>query len=432
MLRITPAGYNPAVRVGISGLAVGNGGGLGRLARTSIIALAAARPDWELHIYLRARDEIATLHAECGAQYADVLDRATVHLPPPAWRHRLVLEEIDLPRQFTPLKLDSYLGLDFTLPRRQLAPVEAVLLPDLLPFTQPKSVSLRARVLYRRGIKRALQRGARLICISEKTRQQLLGYDRRDGALSPPEVESASRGRQGGPPAVVIHPALSPSLLELAGASAVHDRPLQVRGTLASLTVPGPYLLYVGDCGPRKNVPLLVGVYRSMVEDGQYAGSLVLVGGNGRHCTDRPSGKLVLETVGQAAVPVAGSQAGTPAPLYRQPHIYDLGRVSDSDLSELYANADLLVNLSSEEGFGYPVLEAIAHGTPAVVTKGSAMQEAAPAGVVQTSLDPDSAAQTIASALTALPLLRQEVHAIDRGWFNIERMGKQLAEVLEK
>ncbi len=115
----------------------------------------------------------------------------------------------------------------------------------------------------------------------------------------------------------------------------------------------------------------------------------------------------------------------------RGPQVCDLGRVSDNDLSELYANADLLVNLSSEEGFGYPVLEAIAHGTPAVVTKGSAMQEAAPAGIVATSLDPDAVASTLTSTLTALPLLRQEVHAIDRCWFNIERMGEQLAQVLE-
>ncbi|MDQ3022853.1 MAG: glycosyltransferase, partial [bacterium] len=128
---------------------------------------------------------------------------------------------------------------------------------------------------------------------------------------------------------------------------------------------------------------------------------------------------LALETVGVSNAPVRG------------PQVCDLGRVSDNDLSELYANADLLVNLSSEEGFGYPVLEAIAHGTPAVVTKGSAMQEAAPAGIVATSLDPDAVASTLTSTLTALPLLRQEVHAIDRCWFNIERMGEQLAQVLE-
>ena len=108
---------------------------------------------------------------------------------------------------------------------------------------------------------------------------------RREGVLTPSGMKKApfvlsslSGGRQGGHPTTVIHPALSPRLLELAEASAVHDRPLQVRGTRATVTDPGAYLLYVGDCGPRKNVPLLVSVYRNMVEQGLYGGSLVLVG----------------------------------------------------------------------------------------------------------------------------------------------------------
>jgi glycosyltransferase involved in cell wall biosynthesis len=429
------------VRVGISGLAVSNSGGLGRLARTSIIALASARPDWELYVYLRSHDDVTALRDECDTESLPLVDNLRVHFPSSTWRARLVLEELDLPRQLRPLKLDTYLGLDFTLPTKKMADVQAVMLPDLLPFTHPRTVSMRARLLYRRGIKRAIARGARMICISEKTREQLDAFV----GVAPARPQLASEGsrdragRAGATPTTyVIHPAISPRLLQLADAALVRDRPLQVRGTHCSVTDPGRYLLYVGDNGPRKNVALLCSVYRSMVERGEYPGSLILAGCDGKHGTSHNGKRLVLETVGSAvgrdlvgrdSVPANDSRAGTPAPPC---HIYDLGRVSDNDLSELYANADLLVNLSSEEGFGYPVLEAIAHGTPAVVTKGSAMQECAPAGIVPTPLEPQAIAETITSAVTALPLLRQEIHAIDRGWFNIGRMGQQLAEVLEK
>jgi hypothetical protein len=60
------------------------------------------------------------------------------------------------------------------------------------------------------------------------------------------------------------------------------------------------------------------------------------------------------------------------------------------------------------------------------------MQETAPAGIIPTGIEPATVAATLGSTLTALPLLRQEVHAIDRGWFNIERMGEELAQVLER
>ncbi|MDQ3022852.1 MAG: hypothetical protein M3R04_00490, partial [bacterium] len=263
------------MRVGISGLAVSNAGGLGRLARTAICALASARPDWELHIYLRGEGDIEALHEECGATYAGVLDQATVHLPPPGWRARLLLEELDLPRRFATIKLDAYLGLDFTLATRRLAPIEAVMVPDLLPFTQPKSVSWKARWLYRRGLRQSLQLGARIVCISEQTRERFVAMFERHLEDNNPVADWATLN--------VIHPALSPKLLALAESSAVHDRPLQVRGSHASFSGPGQYLLYVGDFGPRKNVKLLVDVYRSMVEQGKYGGSLVLAGGDGRY-----------------------------------------------------------------------------------------------------------------------------------------------------
>jgi glycosyltransferase involved in cell wall biosynthesis len=391
------------VRVGISGLAIGNAGGLGRLSRTYLLALAGARPEWDLHVYLRDSDHLHQLADECDRDTRPLLDHLQFHFAPARWLNRVLLEELDLPRQFRGLTLDAYLGLDFTLPSAKLAPLEAVVIPDMLPFTHPGTVSFRARWLYRRGIRRSISRGARLLCISAHTQSDLHRQF----------PDSADRSS-------VIRPALSARLARLVESSSEREYKLQVRGTLGSVIDPSRFLLYVGDFGARKNVGLLVSVFRSMVERGEYAGSLVLVGGDGRHSTLRQQPQLALQPAGSS---LAGGG--------RQSEVYDIGRVPDSDLSQLYANADLLVNLSAAEGFGFPVLEALAHGTPALVTKGSAMETVAPGGIAATGLDPAEVERTLETTLAALPILRQEVGALPDDWANMERLGEELACALE-
>ncbi len=52
-----------------------------------------------------------------------------------------------------------------------------------------------------------------------------------------------------------------------------------------------------------------------------------------------------------------------------------LGYVDDQTLAGLYANATLFVLPSQEEGFGLPALEAMASGTPVIVSNGGALPE---------------------------------------------------------
>ena len=51
------------------------------------------------------------------------------------------------------------------------------------------------------------------------------------------------------------------------------------------------------------------------------------------------------------------------------------GYVSESDLAKEYSNADLFLYISHEEGFGLPILEAFASGTPVVTSQNSATEE---------------------------------------------------------
>ncbi len=81
-------------------------------------------------------------------------------------------------------------------------------------------------------------------------------------------------------------------------------------------------------------------------------------------------------------------------------HVQWLGRVGDDELAALYRGAQCVVYPSLYEGFGIPVLEALACGAPVVTSRGGACEEVAGgAAVLVDPLDVDSIAAGIAQAV---------------------------------
>ncbi|MCE5217444.1 glycosyltransferase family 4 protein [bacterium] len=139
-----------------------------------------------------------------------------------------------------------------------------------------------------------------------------------------------------------------------------------------------PYLLWVGNLEPKKNVPGLIRAFEAA--SSRIPHDLVLAGKVGWQA------QASLQALAES--PVAG-------------RLRRLDYVPASDLPALYAGADLLVHWSLYEGAGLTPLEALACGTAAIVSDGGALPELAGqvAPVVPLAAGPEALAEQIVSLL---------------------------------
>jgi glycosyltransferase involved in cell wall biosynthesis len=88
------------------------------------------------------------------------------------------------------------------------------------------------------------------------------------------------------------------------------------------------------------------------------------------------------------------------------------GHVSDSELESLYAGASLLVLPSFNEGFGLPVLEAMAHGVPVIASNQASLPEVVgTAGILVDPNDHEALANTMERVLLDESLRRELVRS---------------------
>jgi glycosyltransferase involved in cell wall biosynthesis len=141
-----------------------------------------------------------------------------------------------------------------------------------------------------------------------------------------------------------------------------------------------PYVLFLGTVEPRKNVPGLVAAFDSL--SSKHRDLHLVIGG-------APGWD-------EARVESAARQARHPERIHR------LGYVPEPDMPVLLRQAAVVAYPSFEEGFGLPVLEALACGAPTVTTRGTAMEEASGgAARLVTPGDTRELAQAIDDLLTA-------------------------------
>lgn len=122
---------------------------------------------------------------------------------------------------------------------------------------------------------------------------------------------------------------------------------------LSKFGINQPYLLFVGNLQPRKNLKFALNVIEKYNDNHDYINFLI-VGSKGWKNSD------LMENIQNH--PYKGN-------------IYLPGWVEFNDLTSLYYHAEALLFPSLYEGFGYPPIESVAMGTPAIVSDSSAMPE---------------------------------------------------------
>jgi glycosyltransferase involved in cell wall biosynthesis len=163
--------------------------------------------------------------------------------------------------------------------------------------------------------------------------------------------------------------------------------------------LPAQYLLFAGTLEPRKNLTTLLHAYAMLRAEG--CGNdlkLVVAGRTGWLYAD------IFDTVKTLAL---------------DEEVIFTGFVDDKDLPDLYRGAQLFVYPSLYEGFGLPILEAMASGVPVITSDVASMPEVAgDAAILVDPHDPKAIAESIAQALAED---RQRQAMIQKGLARVER-----------
>jgi glycosyltransferase involved in cell wall biosynthesis len=329
-------------------------GGVGRYVDELLPALAAEGAD------LAVVSQTSDL-----AYYAALLPGVEIIPAPPAIARRpvrLAWEQLGLPVLARRARADVLHCPHYTMPLAAGLPVVTTL-HDATFFTHPELHLAVKRRFFQAWTRVSLTRARRCVTPSAATRDELV---RLTGA-DPARIDVAHLGVD----AVRFH---VPTASERA----------DVR---AHLGVDGPYIAFLGTLEPRKNVPALIRGW-SALDD---APALVLAGGRGWD-----------EEVDRAAAEVP------PDRLLHRP-----GYLPLELLAGFLGEAEVVAYPSLGEGFGLPVLEAMASGAPVLTTRLLSLPEVGGDAVAYT--DPDAGSITAAlRELLADPARRAELAAAGR------------------
>jgi glycosyltransferase involved in cell wall biosynthesis len=331
-----------AARIGIDARILSyRRGGLASYVAHLVPALAAVDRTTTYRILRHRRDRT---RGEAGPN----LRRATVWTP----SHH-PLERWALGLEAARLGLDLLHSPDFIPPafgaRRFVITVH-----DLTFLYYPQFLSAESRRYYNEQIEWAVERAAHVIADSETTRQDLIRL-----LAAPPEKITA------------IHLAADPSFRPLPA--------VEVEKGLRRHHLSPAYILFVGTLEPRKNLPGLLSAYRILLDRRETDAPLVFVGQRGWLIDD------ALAQIGELGL---------------EDRVRFLDDVPDGDLPAIYNGAAVLAAPSFYEGFGLPALEAMACGTPVVVSaRGSLPEIVADAGVQVDPDSPEAIAEGLALAL---------------------------------
>ena len=275
---------------------------------------------------------------------------------------------------------DAYLSLRARVP-------QVPLFHDLAFEHFPHDIDRLHRWHYRTFFPRYARRAARILTVSEATRQDLITtYG------TPPErivvaTNACSRSFFPTPP-----DAQQPCRERFSGGQ--------------------PYFLSVGAIQPRKNLPLLLRAFDRFKSETGHPARLLLVGRKAWRYAEVER---------------------TYAELIHREAVQFTGFVSDADLNALYGSALALCYVSRYEGFGLPLLEAMEAETPVVAAETPALREVGGDAALYVGPDDVEGLAAVLGRLAREPALQEELVARGRQQrqrFDWERSAAVVARVL--
>jgi glycosyltransferase involved in cell wall biosynthesis len=318
-------------------------GGVGRYVDGLLAALGSAGAD--LAIVCQRAD---------AERYAAMAPDATVVPGPAAIAHRparLAWEQTGLPLVAQQLAAQVVHSPHYTMPLRVGLPV-VVTIHDATFFTSPEAVSPVKGTFFRSATRTALRRATRVIVPSKATRDELIRVLDAD----PTMLDVAYHG-------------VDPALFHM-------PTDADKARVAARLGLRGAYVAFLGVLEPRKNVPALIRGWVEAVSWRDDPPALVLAGGTG------------WDDDVDAAIAEVPSHLRVVRP----------GYLRFADLPGFLGGATVVAFPSHGEGFGLPVLEAMACGTPVLTTQRLSLPEVGGDAVAYT--EPDFA--SIGAALSSL------------------------------
>jgi glycosyltransferase involved in cell wall biosynthesis len=254
------------------------------------------------------------------------------------------------------LRLDLYHATHYVLPLATPSRV-VVTVHDIIHLLYPQFLPNRIAFFYaQRMMRRSLARADRVITVSENTRSDLMEYFGVDGA-----------GLE------VIYNGVDEAFREKLSEDDL-DR------WLRQLGLRRPYLLFVGNPKPHKNLDRVIQAYARARQLAELDAPLVCVG-------DRTAAQFKLRQ--------RAEQLGV------GDDVRLLGHVAQEALPALYQGAALFLYPTLYEGFGLPVVEAMASGTPVLTSNTSALKEIAGGHAhLVDPLDTERMAKAIARLMT--------------------------------
>jgi glycosyltransferase involved in cell wall biosynthesis len=293
-------------------------------------------------------------------RYARMLPGAEVLGAPAAVAHRparLAWEQTGLPLLAQQLGVEVMHSPFYTCPLRSSCPV-TVTVHDATYFTEPEHYDKSKGTFFRSAIKTSLRRASRMIVPSKATRDELIRLLDAD----PTRIDVAYHG--------VDHAAFhAPS----------DDEKARVRARLGLGR--SEYVAFLGAKEPRKNVPNLIRGWAAAVRDRTDPPALVVAGGQGHD-----------DEIDRAV-------ADVPAHL----RLLRPGYLRYADLPGYLGGALVAAYPSYGEGFGLPILEAMACGAPVLTTPRLSLPEVGGDAVAYTSEDPEQIAADLGALLDDEP-----------------------------